>query len=188
MSGVTSVIVTKFGTTFGGLLPTTTTLFAGHNNIQGATGDGDLAVNCYLYNPRNIWGDTMGKLFIADLGNDKLRVVSTDGTIWRYAGLSTTGGESSSHAYQGFFSASQALNDPRAVWGDTAGNVFVGQADVIEMVTPTGALLTIGGTGNRGPATAADNFPATLASVQNVYSLYGDTTGNLYFTDYQNFM
>ena len=57
---------------------------------QGASGDGGLATSARMTGPVAICFDSLGNLFISDLGNFRVRVINTTGYIDTYAGNGTT--------------------------------------------------------------------------------------------------
>src|SRR5207245_11333746 len=64
------------------------------NGSQGSSGDGGPAINAYLDRPQGIAVDRAGNLFIADARNNRIRKVSSSGTITTVAG-------NGSHGYSG---------------------------------------------------------------------------------------
>jgi DNA-binding beta-propeller fold protein YncE len=52
----------------------------------GFGGDGGLAIHARLSNPESVAFDSLGDLFIADTGNNRIRMVDPDGTITTVAG------------------------------------------------------------------------------------------------------
>jgi uncharacterized repeat protein (TIGR02543 family) len=68
-----------------------TSLIAGQPGLIGSFGDGRLATGCELHNPGGILFDTAGNLYIADIGNDRVRVINSAGLIENYAGSGTAG-------------------------------------------------------------------------------------------------
>jgi hypothetical protein len=70
-------------------------------------------------------------------------------------------------------------------WGmavDDAGNVYVGDANVvIRKISPTGIITTFAGTGTGGYS--GDNGPATAAKIGYVNGITTDKKGNVYFTN-----
>jgi hypothetical protein len=63
----------------------TVTVLAG-NGIQAFSGDGGLAINAALDSPQGVAYDPSGNLYIADVGNERVRKVAKDGTISTVAG------------------------------------------------------------------------------------------------------
>jgi sugar lactone lactonase YvrE len=68
----------------------TITTVAG-NNAEGYSGDNGQATNATLYAPAGVALDSVGNLYIADAGNNRIRLVNTAGTITTYAGNGTAG-------------------------------------------------------------------------------------------------
>src|SRR5206468_6210186 len=60
----------------------TITTVAG-NGFAGFSGDGGPAVSATLRDPRDVAVDPAGNLYIADLGNERIRKVDTAGKIGR---------------------------------------------------------------------------------------------------------
>ena len=87
-----------------GAAPDTTTVAAGAGT-SGYSGDGTLATLALLNNPTALAFDTAGNLFIADTGNQVIRMIDTAGIIHTVAGI--TGGAFSGLAF------------------DAAGNLFI---------------------------------------------------------------
>ena len=87
-----------------GAAPDTTTVAAGAGT-SGYSGDGALATLALLNNPTALAFDAAGNLFIADTGNQVIRMIDTAGIIHTVAGI--TGGAFSGLAF------------------DAAGNLFV---------------------------------------------------------------
>jgi len=50
------------------------------NGTQGYSGDGGLAINAALYSPTGVAVDYVGNIFIADLGNNRIRKISVNTT------------------------------------------------------------------------------------------------------------
>lgn len=64
---------------------------AGRRGIQGYFGDGGPAVKAMLKQPRNIAFDSKGNMYIADMGNNRIRKVDTKGIMSTIAGSGTFG-------------------------------------------------------------------------------------------------
>jgi sugar lactone lactonase YvrE len=85
------------------------------NGTQGYSGDGGQAVDASLNDPGSIVVDAAGNLYIADLFDRRVRMVSLDGTITTIA---------------------DQLHGPRGVSVDAAGNVYVADSDEVVQLQP----------------------------------------------------
>ncbi len=144
----------------------------------GFTGDGIPATTSQLYYPEAVAIDNSGNLFIADKGNNRIRMVSASGTISTFAGGPTAG-----YAGDGGQATSAELNLPNGLVFDRAGDLFIsdGGNHVIRMVTPANVINTIAGNGSSGYA--GDKGPATGAMFIQPKGVAVDTSGNIYISD-----
>src|SRR5216684_1600371 len=83
-------------------------------------GDGGRALNAQLSDAQCLAVDRLGNLYIADLGNNRLRKISPDGVISTVAGT----GQAGAGGDGGKASAAQ-LNGPRNVVVDSNGNLYI---------------------------------------------------------------
>ncbi|MGB7727213.1 MAG: beta-propeller fold lactonase family protein [Candidatus Acidiferrum sp.] len=85
--------------------------------------------------------------------------------------------------------ATQAtLSAPWGLYVDSAGDIFIADYNnsrIREVVASTGIIQSIAGTGVDGYN--GDNIPANTAQIANPTGLYGDSAGNIYFSDLENF-
>jgi trimeric autotransporter adhesin len=151
------------------------------NGTQGFSGDGGPATSAQLFNPFGIAVDTAGNLYFADMNNNRIRKVTTEGIISTVAGNGTYGFDG-----DGGPATSAELGFPFGVAVDTAGNLYVADKgnNCIRAVTPAGVIGTVAGNGNQG--FSGDGGLATSAQLNEPYSVAVDTTGNLYIADYYN--
>jgi sugar lactone lactonase YvrE len=89
-------------------------------STAGYGGDGGPANIANLNNPTGVAVDLEGNVFIADSGNDVVRLVGVNGIISTFAGNGTGG-----YAGDGGAATNAELNAPWAVALDLSGNVFV---------------------------------------------------------------
>ncbi len=82
--------------------------------------------------------------------------------------------------------ASATFASPSAVAYDAAGNLYIADSNnnVVRMVTPSGTVTTVAGTGQQG--FAGDGGPATSAWLDTPTGIAVDTNGNLYIADSHN--
>jgi trimeric autotransporter adhesin len=157
------------------------TTIAGDGNT-GDSGDGGPATAAELNLPEGIAVDSFGNIFIADLGNNKIRKVTAAGTISTVAGNGTTGSSG-----DGGPATSAELNAPINIAVDSAGNLFIADSNnnkIREVSAATGNITTVvgNGVGNyRGdggaPLSAELNQPDAVAV---------GITGTLYIADQRN--
>jgi uncharacterized protein (TIGR03437 family) len=147
--------------------------------VPGYNGDRIKAVAAQLSSPTALAIDASGNLYIADEGNSRVRVISSDGTI------NTVAGNGSAGSLGDGGPATQAQVNALAVAVDTQGNLYISTLDYhIRKVDATGTITTIAGTSN--PGYAGDGGPAIDASIGQVPALLCDAMGDLYLADPDN--
>ncbi|MEM7537803.1 MAG: choice-of-anchor Q domain-containing protein [Chloroflexota bacterium] len=145
-------------------------------------GDGGDAGEASVNGPRDVHVDDAGNIYIADVYNQVIRKVDTDGVITTIAGTGTEG-----FSEDGILATEAMLRYPRAVTVDDQGNVYLTDKDnhlVRRIDAETGILTTVAGNGTG--TYAGDNGPATDASVRYPVGVALDSAGNLYITDHGN--
>ena len=114
----------------------------------GFAGDGGLAISAKLNAPYGVALDAAGNLYIADSGNNRVRVVNTSGNIGTFAGNGTP-----AYLGDGGAAISAELYSPLGVACDPAGNVYIADARnyVVRKVNAvSGVITTIAGTNANG--------------------------------------
>ena len=156
------------------------TTFAGTGNA-GYGGDGGAATSAQINYPNGIFVGTSGNVYIADTTNSKIRMVTSAGIITTLAGTGTTGSSGDGGA-----ATSAQLNSPYGVSADISGNVYIAVQgnNKIRMVTSTGIITTIAGTGTYG--SSGDGGAATSAQLNSPYGVSVDISGNVYIADTNN--
>lgn len=162
------------GVSPGGVIST----FAG-NGQSGFSGDGGPATNAALNAPHGVAVNS-GIVYIADSLNNRIRRVA-GGTISTFAGTGVAG-----YSGDNGQAASAQLNGPDGLAFDTAGNLYIADANnsVIRKVAPDGTITTVAGNGVAG--FSGDGGAATNASLNYALSVGLDTAGNLYIVDQGN--
>jgi sugar lactone lactonase YvrE len=142
-------------------------------------GDGGAATNASLNAPSGLALDAFGDLFIADTGNERIRMVGVNGMIETFAGNGTAGFFGDGITLGPFAS----LNNPSGVAVDSDGNVFIADTENhrIRKITPGGIISTVAGNGNAGPL--GDGGQATNACLIWPCALTLDTDGSLLIVD-----
>jgi sugar lactone lactonase YvrE len=149
-----------------------------------APGDGGPATFAILNSPSGIAVDALGNIYIADTGNNRIRVVNFGtGVISTLAGNSPTGG----YAGDGGPATSAQLNFPRGVALDGSGNVYIpdlGSNRIRRVDAVTGLISTVAGTGSNG--FGGDGAAATAAQLNAPWDVAADKGGNLFIADNLN--
>ncbi len=152
------------------------------NGTEGFSGDGGPATSAQLFHPESVAVDAAANLFIGDRLNNRIRKVTPDGVIKTVAGknMSSSGGD-------GGPATRARLSNPTGVAVDTAGNLFIADAENnrIRKVTPGGVISTVAGNGNRG--FSGDGGPATSAQLYRPRGVAVDSAGNLFIADGWNY-
>ncbi len=127
--------------------------------------------------------DNSGNLYIADNGNSCIRKVDASTlTVSTYAGTGTVSG----YFGDGGAATSAKLYAPSGLAVDGSNNLYIADCsnNRIRMVSPSGIISTVAGTGIAG--FLGDGSSATGAEFYNPDGLAIDGSGNLVITDYSN--
>jgi hypothetical protein len=131
--------------------------------------------------PYGIWVDTIGRLFIADEYNHRIRKVE-NGIISTFAGTGATGFNSDGH-----LATATNLYYPYGLTGDSNGNIYVADTfnkriRMIYAVNSTANVVTtVAGTGSSSISKGL--LLATAASLSYPVHVAVDTNGNVYATE-----
>jgi len=153
------------------------------NGTPAWAGDGGLATSANLYAPFKAILDSSGNLYISDVANQVVRMVSkSTGNITTFAGTNCCYG----YAGDGGPANAAVLNHPVGLAFDSSGNLYIGDSNNhrIRMVTPGGTITTVAGNGN--PGFSGDGGPATKAELNSPFGITFDASGNLYIADSGN--
>src|SRR4029077_16631367 len=124
--------------------------------------------------------DGSGNLYIADLGNERVRMITAaTGDINTVAGTNVQG-----YNGDGIPATTAELNNPNGVAVDGAGNFYIAEYsnDRIRRVdAATGLISTVAGVGFRGYN--GDNIAAARAELALPVAVAVDNIGNLYIAD-----
>jgi sugar lactone lactonase YvrE len=158
----------------------TITTVAG-NGSSGYSGDGGPALNAALSVPNGIAIDALGNIYIADLNNNRIRKVGTDGNISTVAGNGAPG-----FSGDGAAATSAELNSPVGVAIDALGNLYIADTlnQRVRKVGADGTISTVAGNGTAG--FSGDGGAATSAQFLSPYGVAVDAGGNLYVADTNN--
>jgi sugar lactone lactonase YvrE len=152
------------------------------NGVAAYGGDGGPATSASLNSPLGVAAfDTAGNIYIADINENRIRVVNTAGIISTFAGTGVAG-----YNGDGIAATAAQLAFPSDVQVDAGGNVYIsdGGNNRIRMINTSGVISTIVGTGVAG--FSGDGGPAVVATISNPHRIWIDRLGNLYVADTGN--
>jgi trimeric autotransporter adhesin len=149
----------------------------------GYKGDGGPATSASLHNPWGIAVDASGNIYIADIDNHRIRLVTrSTGIITTVAGDGTFG-----YKGDGGPATSAGLYYPYGVAVDASGNIYIADTsnNRIRLVTrSTGIITTVAGDGTAGYK--GDGGPATSAGLYYPRGIAVDASGNIYIADFND--
>ena len=148
----------------------------------GYNGDDTAAVGAELNTPTGLGIDGAGDIYIADGGNNRVRMVNTSGIISTVAGNGISG-----YGGEGLVATATELYTPCAVEVDTIGNIYItmgGAGCRIRKVNTLGVITTIAGNGT--PGWSGDGGAATVAEINWAWGLAVDQSENVYIADNYN--
>ena len=166
------------------------TTLAGTAGVTGsADGTGSAAE---FHGPNGVAVDTKGNIFVADSGNNTIRMVTPGGNVTTLAGNSDP---LNGAGFADGVGAAAKFNVPNEVAVDAAGNIYVADSlnRRVRKVTQTptgtnGVVTTLAGSGALGHADGVGTA-ATFSHVEGVAvdSSGSSLSGTVYVTDQDNF-
>jgi uncharacterized protein (TIGR03437 family) len=154
---------------------------AAGNGLESYSGDGGPAAAAQLSAPASMVLDTVGNLYIADTGNNRVRKVSVSGAITTAAGNGAAG-----YSGDGGPATSAMLNGPQGLAADADGNVYIADTgnNIIRKLLPDGTIISIAGNGNA--AFFGDGGPANSAALHSPKGLWNAGGGYIFIADTGN--
>ncbi len=140
-------------------------------------GDGGPATDASLRSPNGIFVTDDGILYIADLGNNRIRRVTPDGIITSVAGDGIP-----EWAGDGGPASIARLNRPSGVFVDARGDLYIADSrnKRIRRIDADGIISTVAGGGQTAPHSFG---PATQSLLRSPSDVFVDAKGDLYITD-----
>jgi trimeric autotransporter adhesin len=161
-------------------------LLAG-NGVAAYAGDTSSTVTgtatlASLNEPRGVAVDSSGNVYIADSGNNRIRMVNTSGLISTVAGDGTGG-----YGGDGGPATDAEINNPYGVAVDTSGNLYIAEqtGQRVRKVNSSGTITTVAGTGTAG-APSSESGTAVDQPLYNPSGLAIESSGSLLIADTNN--
>jgi sugar lactone lactonase YvrE len=148
--------------------------YAGNGTLGGVDGINTVAS---FSNPTGVAIDSSGNVYVADVGNNKIRKISATGIVTTFAGSGVQGFADGTSDTASFYY-------PHSIAVDASGNIFV--ADTfnhrIRKITSAGIVTTFAGNGSAGDIDGL----GTAASFRFPQGIAVDPSGIIYVADTYN--
>jgi sugar lactone lactonase YvrE len=147
--------------------------FAGSGNAKFADGTG---TNASFYSPSGVAVDSSGNLYVADTGNNRIRKITTQGSVSTIAG--------SAAGYTDGSGANASFNLPTGLVIDSSNNIYICDLhnNRIRVMNSSGSVSTFAGNGNYGFADGT----GLNTSFYSPMSIAIDSSNNIYVADHNN--
>jgi uncharacterized repeat protein (TIGR02543 family) len=144
-------------------------------------GDNGTAATAAFSGPTGVAVDQAGNIYVADTGNQRVRMIATDGTTSVIAGTGTKGAFG-----DGRLATTATLSSPGALIFDTTGNLYIADVgnDRVRRITSDGKIANYAGTGKAG---ADGDGGWAVAANLNLASIAFDPQNNLIIADGSNY-
>jgi sugar lactone lactonase YvrE len=132
------------------------------------------AAGSSFFHPVGVTADGSGNVYVADAGNNMIRLITSAGMVSTFAGNGNTGASNGTLT-------STSFSNPTGVAVDIAGNIFVANYlnNNILKINQAGTVNLLAGTGQPG----ANNGPDSLATFYYPNSVAVDAADNVYVAD-----
>jgi sugar lactone lactonase YvrE len=149
-------------------------VLAGNGGAGAVDGTGTAAT---FNGPTGIAVDASGNVYVADYHNNLVRKITPSGVVTTLAGTVANPADTTS-------SVLSVFSGPSGVAVDVSGNVYVADSgdNQIKLVSPSGTVTTLAGSGNAGSGDGA----GSAATFYNPTGVALDASNNLYVADFLN--
>jgi sugar lactone lactonase YvrE len=148
------------------------------SGTPGFSGDGGPVGSAEINSPQGIAIDELGNIYFTDVGNFRIRKISSSGIITTIAGNGTSG-----FSGDGGPAIEAELGWPSEIALDKAGNIYFTDYNNnrIRKISSEGIISTIAGSGIAN--VSGDGGPAINAGLLGPQGITLDASGNIYFTN-----
>jgi RHS repeat-associated protein len=152
------------------------------NGTASFSGDGGPALQATLSSPTGVDVAPDGTIFIADVGNARIRRVGPDGIIQTAAGIGPGGAFSKGSKGYGGPAVAAHLDAPVKVRVASDGSLYIVNQQAVDRVTPGGTFVQFAGNGGSF-GYGGDGGPAVDAVMENTADCAQGPDGSVYILD-----
>ncbi len=140
-----------------------------------------VAVNAYIGQLTRVAADSDGNVYFTSF--QSVLKLDANGVLTQFAGNGRSG-----YSGDGGPATSAQLSSPQGLALDGSGNLYIADSNNsrVRMVSPSGIITTVAGSGIGGFLGEGDGGPATSAPLALPYGVAVDTGGTLFIADYGN--
>jgi hypothetical protein len=142
----------------------------------GFFGDGGPVTSADISDPLGVYVDSVGKIFIADSSNNRIRFIDTNNIISTFAGAGTDINDNVP-AFSAY------VNFPYDVKGDSLGNIYIADNGnfVVRVVDVNGIISTL--FGKMGSQGFTSGLSSRSSKINRPRGIWLDTLATIYFSD-----
>jgi len=144
--------------------------------LAGSKGFADgVGAGARFYYPMGIAADGAGNVFVADSTNQRIRKISSDGTVSTFAGSGVSGATDGFGTQASFFVPSSLAVDP-------TGNIYVADSSnhLIRKISASGQVTTVAGSAR---VSGSSDGVGAAARFNNPYGIAVNTSGDVLVSD-----
>jgi len=147
----------------------------------GFGGDGGPATQASIFNPVDVAVGPLGRIYISDYGNNRIRMVDLDGTIQTICGTGAFNFNGN-----GIPAVDANVFKPVGLYADDQGNLYIAVSGhhMIRKIDFLGEITTIAGSGV--PGFSGDGDLAASASLLSPHDVFVLEDGSYYIADRDN--
>ncbi len=149
------------------------------SGAAGFSGDNGPATNALLSYPTSVCADDTGNIYIADLANNRVRMINhNDNTI------TTIAGSTAAFFGDSGLAVNAKMNQPWGICLDASNDIYIadyGNYRVRKIDANTHIIMTVAGNGTSG--NSGNDVDALSAQLKGPVAVYVDVNNNLYISD-----
>ncbi|MGD0016199.1 MAG: NHL repeat-containing protein [Verrucomicrobiia bacterium] len=161
----------------------TVSTIAGTAGVLGS--NDDISTSASFSNPVSVAVDSTGVVYVADYGNNTIRMIAPQsGHLW----VSTIAGKAGSSGSADGTNSAARFYGPDGIAVDSSGNVYVADYgnSTIRKITPVGPNWVVSTIAGKVRSTGSTDGANSTARFHNPTGVAVDSSGNVYVADYGN--